>query len=306
MSAQVQPLTAQGLELEMGPEAFGQLRSSNDLRHDPAALRDRMQSNGYLYLPGLVRTEEVIEARRVITERLQTGGFLDSEHPTLEAVAKPGTNLSFLPEVAKDNPALDKVLYAGPMMDFFAEFLGGPVLHYDFTWFRAVAPGRGAPPHADSPFMGRGTHRLYTAWTPIGDVDFEQGGLMILENSPAHSQRLHAYLNKDVDSYCTNGLHAAEIASGQRWWGAFDGSLSKDPVALRRKFGGRWLTSEFSAGDVLVFSVYTIHASLDNHSRRIRLSSDSRYQLATEPADQRWVGREPVGHGVAGKRGRIC
>jgi hypothetical protein len=306
MSALVHPLTAQGLELDNTPEAFGQLRSSTDIRHEPGALRDRMQSDGYLYLPGLVNTDEVLEARRVITERLQAAGYLDSEHPPIDAVAKPGTKVTFLPEVAKDNPALDKVLYAGPMMDFFTKFLGGPVLHYDFTWFRVVAPGLGAPPHADSPFMGRGTHRLYTAWTPMGDVDFEQGGLMILESSPTHAQRLQTYLNKDVDAYCTNGLYASEISSGQRWWGAFDGSLSKDPVGLRRKFGGRWLTSEYSVGDVLVFSVYTIHASLDNHSRYIRLSSDSRYQLASEPVDQRWVGPDPVGHGVAGKRGRIC
>jgi hypothetical protein len=50
----------------------------------------------------------------------------------------------------------------------------------------------------------------------------------------------------------------------------------------------------------------TVHASLDNHSNRIRLSSDSRYQLASEPADERWVGAAPVGHGVGGKRGKAC
>jgi hypothetical protein len=82
--------------------------------------------------------------------------------------------------------------------------------------------------------------------------------------------------------------------------------LGKDPVELREKLGGRWLSTEFSAGDVLIFSVYTIHASLDNHSRQVRLSSDSRYQLASEPVDERWVGENPAGHGVAGKRGRIC
>jgi len=306
MSSLVQPLTAQGRELESSPDALGELCDSRDIRCDMGALRARMQSDGYLYLPGLLNCSDVLEARRDITERLQAAGYLEPSHPTIEAVAKPGIKITFLPELAVNNPTLDKVLYSGPMMEFFTEFLGGQVLHYDFTWFRAVAPGLGAPPHADAPFMGRGTHRLYTAWTPIGDVDFEQGGLMILEDSPQHSERLHSYLNKDVDSYCTNSLYAPEIESGKRWWGAFDGSLSKDPVGLRKKFGGRWLTSEYAVADVLIFSVYTIHASLDNRSRQIRLSSDSRYQLASEPVDERWVGHNPAGHGVAGKRGRIC
>jgi hypothetical protein len=49
-----------------------------------------------------------------------------------------------------------------------------------------------------------------------------------------------------------------------------------------------------------------VHGGLDNRSHRLRLSSDSRYQLASEPIDERWVGENPPGHGSAGKRGRVC
>ena len=50
----------------------------------------------------------------------------------------------------------------------------------------------------------------------------------------------------------------------------------------------RWLTAEYRMGDVLVFSMYTMHASTDNQSESaVRLSSDTRYQLASEPADAR-------------------
>jgi hypothetical protein len=66
------------------------------------------------------------------------------------------------------------------------------------------------------------------------------------------------------------------------------------------------LTTSFRAGDVLTFSMHTVHASLDNPSRHIRLSSDSRYQPASRPADERWIGENPVAHSRAGKRGRIC
>ena len=85
------------------------------------------------------------------------------------------------------------------------------------------------------------------------------------------------------------------------------GWLSRTPAKLRERLGGRWLTTpEYRAGDLLLFTMFTVHASLDNHSRHIRLSSDTRYQLASDPVDERWIGPNPIGHGPAGKRGMIC
>jgi hypothetical protein len=53
--------------------------------------------------------------------------------------------------------------------------------------------------------------------------------------------------------------------------------------------------------------MFLVHASLDNRTaNRLRLSSDCRYQRASEPVDDRWVGPQPPGHGTAGKRGRVC
>jgi ectoine hydroxylase-related dioxygenase (phytanoyl-CoA dioxygenase family) len=282
------------------------LHRTDDIRGDAGALRERMQREGYLYLPGLLHRDEVLAARRSVTERLAAAGQLDPEFPHEQSVAHPDSKVKFMPALAENNPALSAVLYAGPMMEFFTEFLGGPVLHYDFTWMRAVSPGKGTQPHCDVVYMGRGTRQLFTAWTPLGDIGFDQGGLMILESSPQQADRLRKYLSSDVDSYCANGPFAEAIESGKRGWTKFNGALSNNPVTLRAKLGGRWLTAEYTAGDVLIFNVTTIHASLDNPSRHIRLSSDTRYQLASQPADERWIGAQPIGHGRAGKRGRIC
>ena len=127
---------------------------------------------------------------------------------------------------------------------------------------------------------------------------------MVLEQSHLKNALLRNYLSKDVDSYCTNRTGADEArASDSLLW---DGKLAKDPVSLRKKLGGRWLTAEFEAGDMVTFCMTLVHASLDNQTDQIRLSSDSRYQLATEAVDERWVGVNPVGHTRAGKTGRIC
>ena len=85
-----------------------------------------------------------------------------------------------------------------------------------------------------------------------------------------------------------------------------DGSYSTDASAARQELGGRWLTAEYRMGDLLVFGMYTMHASSDNRSNRIRLSSDSRYQLASDPVDERWIGDDPPIHGIRAKRGMIC
>ena len=39
---------------------------------------------------------------------------------------------------------------------------------------------------------------------------------------------------------------------------------------------------------------------------RVRLSTDSRYQPADEPADPRWIGPNPTGHSPANRRAMIC
>ncbi len=65
-------------------------------------------------------------------------------------------------------------------------------------------------------------------------------------------------------------------------------------------------TAKFKMGDLLVFGIYTMHASCDNQTLRMRISSDTRYQSATEPADERWIGSHPMGHGPGAKTGMIC
>jgi ectoine hydroxylase-related dioxygenase (phytanoyl-CoA dioxygenase family) len=256
-----------------------------------------MQEDGYLLLRGILDRDEVLEARQEVTRRLASMNLLEPGGDLMETMN----------EIAADNGPLEKVLYDGPMMRFFDGLLGEPAKHFDFTWFRAVLPGsNGAPPHTDVIFMGREERdRLFTAWTPIGDVDLEQGGLIVLEGSNNHPGLRDGYSRTDVDSYCSNREDSRD------WWNrridrAEEGRIAEDAAQVRRVLGGRWLTTEYSAGDVLIFSVFTVHASLDNRSDRIRLSSDSRYQPASKPADSRWIGPNPVGHGPEAKRALIC
>ena len=199
------------------------------------------------------------------------------------------------------------------MIAFYERFLGGPVRPLDFTWCRVKSSGTqsgiqtATSPHCDIVFMGRGTKNLRTSWTPLGDVPKRMGGLMILENSHRQEEIKATYGQIDVDIYCTNSPDAAEIESGQKnWQRAGGGTYTKDAIALGQELQSRWLTADYQLGDLLIFSMYTMHASMDNQTNRLRLSTDTRYQLASEPVDERWIGDDPIGHGPGAKKGMIC
>ncbi|MBM3280998.1 MAG: phytanoyl-CoA dioxygenase family protein [Candidatus Handelsmanbacteria bacterium] len=316
----IEALTYYGNPIDTSPAGFGELRRSDAAMDDVAELCRRIEEDGYLFLPGLLDREEVAAARQEVMDRLQAAGILDGRYPAYEGVVKPDHTISFMPQLAKGNQPLMKLLYEGAMMDFYRRFLGGPVRHYDYTWFRAKTPGTrtATQPHYDVVYMGRGTRRLYTSWTPLVDVPWEMGGLMVLENSHRQDQVVNTYGQTDVDAYCEEGnaremVEAARSAGREltpeerqqiRWNST--GCFSPDAIAARSELGGRWLSAEYQMGDLLVFGMYTLHASTDNHTDRIRISSDSRYQLASEPVDDRWIGEDPPIHGIRAKRGMVC
>ncbi len=128
--------------------------------------------------------------------------------------------------------------------------------------------------------MNRGTDRVFSSWIPLGDVNRIEGGLMLLERTETQLRRLRRYAESDADR------------DKLEW-------IGKDPAALRSRYGGRWLTTDYRAGDVLCFTMQTLHGALDNNSPqgRCRLSSDSRYQAEGEPLDQRWNGSSIEAHG---------
>jgi hypothetical protein len=294
-----------GHALDMEDDKVGLLRDSSDAAGDVEELRRRFADDGYLYMRGYLDRDDVLAARASLTERLGAAGVLDPAFPTIDGVCVPGSGYVFKPEITDGNEEVQRLLYSGRLTEFYEKFYGEPIRHYDFTWLRAIGPGKGTNPHCDLPYMGRGTHKHMTCWMPYGDISFTLGGLMVLEGSHKRMDLLEHYVYRDVDTFCENKVADAANAKAGKW--TFTGTLSHNPPMVRNKFGGRWLTTEFRAGDFLTFGMFLVHASLDNRTEnRLRISSDSRYQRASEPIDERWVGVKPPGHSTAGKRGRIC
>lgn len=298
-------LTANKLPLDLSDAAFGWLRSSEDLIGDPSALRERLADDGYLYIRNFLPKDVVHAARLSLLRRLAAAGHLHPDHPIEDAVSNGDNAPKFMPALANPNPEIERVVFGPELTGFYAQLFGGPIRHFDYIWVRSLGRGTGTPAHCDLVYMGRGTHRLLTCWVPYGEVPLEQSPLMLLEGSHRQSARIKSYLESDVDSYCENRPKEVEKVKVNGGW-SIPGWLSKNCVTLREKFGGRWLTAHFQPGDFLTFPMNMIHASIDNATDIVRLSTDTRYQLASEPIDERWIGDNPALHGRAGKRGRIC
>jgi len=288
-------LSSRGYELDQRPESYGELLRSDDILENTSALRDRFAQEGYLYIPGFFDRELVQAARTEILNRLSRQGILDPAYPQENAIPL-GEGSFSRTDLLAQNEALKNVVFSPTLMKFYDRFLGGESRHYDHIWTRVVKPGLGTNPHCDLVYMGRGTHDVMTAWIPYGDVPLDLGGLMILEKSHLQQDRLRKYLELDVDTYCSNrGPYEYK-----------DGALSSNPATLREKLGGRWLTASFQMGDLVTFGMKTVHGSLDNNAQSCRLSTDTRYQLASEPIDPRWVGDDTQEYAEKNRIGKIC
>ncbi|HEY3781215.1 MAG TPA: phytanoyl-CoA dioxygenase family protein [Fimbriimonadaceae bacterium] len=298
------PLTSNGRPIETSPDKFGELKSSSPLLSDELALRERMAEDGYLYLPSFFPVELVQQARASVIAKLETEDLLDPAYSSEKGMLlDPMAEMCFRPDFASKNPDIERLIYGRELMGFFTRFLGGDTRHFDFTWLRAISHGIGTCPHCDIVYMGRGTTNLYTAWTPLGNIPIDLGGLIILEGSNKLSELQQTYGRLDVDTECENN-GGSNILKSKGY--EESGAITLDPHQLRERYGGRWLTAEYNMGDVLIFGMFTVHGSLDNQTHRVRLSTDSRYQLSSEPIDKRWIGEEQSGHGKSSKLKLIC
>lgn len=265
-------------EVEMGGKYIRELRSSNDILGNYPALRERMKEDGYLLIRGLHERGKVLAARTDILKKLEQAGKLDPNHPLEEGRIGADNKAAFMGGTHRELQGLMDLVNAPSVMAFFDGFLGAPSLTYDFKWTRAVEKNGFSGAHYDIVYMGRGTKNLYTLWSPLGDVSYEMGGLALCLGSQNFEKIKQTYGAMDVDKDNVTG-----------WF-------SSDLIEIVDIFGGQWGTAEFKAGDVIIFGMFMMHCSLTNKTDYYRLSADTRYQLQSEPIDQRWIGKDPEGH----------
>jgi ectoine hydroxylase-related dioxygenase (phytanoyl-CoA dioxygenase family) len=245
--------------------AFLPMRDSNDLLGDADALRARFDDDSYLYFRQVLDREKLTKLRQRMLVTLADHGWVRRSPYMMRGVTlvppvREGDE-DFL-RVYDDVQRLEEfhtLAHDETLVDIMRQVLGESAFPHPLKIARLGFPEHyevSTPPHQDYP-NNQGTPNLTAAWIPVGDCPTELGGLAILRGS-------HHYGVLELDTHLGPGNRKAVL-----------------PERLLEEH--RWVTTDYAAGDVLLFRALTVHAALHNASEFfMRLSVDFRYQLEGE------------------------
>ncbi|MGC8669327.1 MAG: phytanoyl-CoA dioxygenase family protein [Chthonomonadales bacterium] len=239
----------------------------NELLLRPSALREHADQSGYLFFRHLVDRAAIEKVRRGILALCARAGWLAAGTDPAEGIAAPG--VAFVEPQPQFMEVYDQVMrlesfhalaHDAGLTAVFQALFGETVLVHPRNIARIIFPHNvrfTTPAHQDYVHI-QGTQNTWTAWIPLGDCPRDLGGLAVMPGSHR------------------NGVYPVHSAYGA-------GGLGINTDVL--PFG--WVTTDYRAGDAILFHSLTVHKALPNLTdRRIRLSTDFRYQPASEPVTQ--------------------
>lgn len=236
---------------------------STDLIADGAALRERLQRDGYLFIRGLLPADTITAVCRRLLRQAAAGGWLDPDSPVEAGIANqdaackdPEEGYMRVFRTLWRDEALHRLRTHPAVLGLFTRIFAEPALAHPMFVQRNIFPQAGAfdfttGEHQDRVHIGGATS--YALWMPLGDCPRQKGALAVA----AGSHR--------------GGILPTKVGSGA---GGMDIAV---PIP------GTWVTGGFRAGDALIFQDVTVHKALPNRSREIRMSFDARYQPASQP-----------------------
>ena len=249
-----------------------ELDDSGTLRADDAALRRRLAAEGYLFFRGLLAPGDVQAAYDAVRTELRVGGWMDLQGrpsgPQRALNVRDGiADPSF--RAAMASRALSRLAYLDPLRGLIRLILGSSAFSYPVKVLRIVYP---EPPsrvtrgrYIHQDFAASGVQDMLTTWVPLMAIPPQLGGLAVLPGSHLGPPRR--------------------------------------PRILRADEAG-WATTDYGPGDVLLFHCLTSHAALPNHSDRLRVSADFRWQAADQTAPAELVLGPARLAAAAARRGR--
>lgn len=244
---------------------FLPMRESNDLLGDPEALQARLDEESYLYFKQVLDPAVVLALRREMLGVLERHGWIRGGLSLMEAkaVCRP-----IHEEMSEHAPVYDDIqrleqfhalAHDPALLAVMGQVLGPTAFPHPLKISRIGFPEQyeaSTPPHQDFP-NNQGTTQLTAAWIPVGDVPRDLGGVSVLRGS-------HKFGLLPLTGHMGPGRRQAKL-----------------PQRMLEEC--RWVTTDYAAGDVLLFPSLTVHAALHNITEfDLRISVDYRYQQAGE------------------------
>jgi hypothetical protein len=237
-------------------------KDSSDILTNGAALKERMKTDGYVFIKGLYPKDVIDNLRRQTLSIADKAGWLKEGTRLEDAVAEPANACAdpepkFLEQFKKMYVLEDfhAAAHHPNVIGLIERIVDEEVLPHPRTIMRNVFPQRPdftTPSHQDFPHI-QGTPDTYSVWAPLGDCPIDRGGLTMAEGS---------HLEGVLPFRVSTGAGGMEVTN---------------------PYEGRWVASDFAAGDALIFHSLSVHKALPNVSTHLRQSIDNRYQAVSEP-----------------------
>ncbi len=248
-----------------------ELRDSRDLLGDGSALRARIAADGYVFVRGLLDPQQIGAVGRTGLGHLQATGWTETGTDPLTASPRTPIRAVRMLEALGDpgyrrilaEPGFAAIPFVSPLADLMTQILGPAGICYPMKVPRIVYPASQVPRQPGNVVHKdyRSVQDMFTCWVPLGAVPRTLGGLALHPGSQRTSRVRY------------RPLHRLERG---------------------------WRTTDYEAGDVLVFHCLTTHAALPNREDRMRFSAEYRWQLADQPAPRRLV-IGPRGHEIGSR-----
>ncbi len=237
-----------------------ELEDSRELLGDWQALRARIAEVGYVFMRGLLDPDMVRAVGRTGLSHLQHSGWTEAGGDPVTAPPQPPVRAVKMVDAASDpgyrriliDPGFNRIPFVSPLADLMGQILGPAGFCYPRKVPRIVYPVELVPRQPGNTVHKdyRAVQDMFTCWVPLGTVPRSLGGLALRPGSQRSARVRYRPLN--------------HLEPG-------------------------WLTTDYQAGDVLVFHCLTTHAALPNGENRMRFSAEYRWQLADQPAPRRVV-----------------
>ena len=269
---------------------LGNLNETNLDKANNSDLKSALEKDGYLFLRNIVDKKIIGNARHDIFKKLNEVDELSN--PFNEGIAsgrsirdKLFNDRGQFWENISSTKSLRTVTNGKALENIFTRIFEAPSIGFDFIFLRAVAGGKFTAMHCDAGFFTRKTEKVLTCWLVFTDITVDRGPLFVIEGSHKYKEILQKFKGFDVD------LHKNKKAT-----------IDMHPVQFAQERNTKILTAEFKPGDALIFGMFTVHGTFENHAKdkKIRLTCDVRYQPDNEPKDPRYFGHNPPGTTGAG------
>ena len=221
---------------------------------DLEARTARAEDEGFLYLPRLLPAKRLLPLLLFLGEALNRRGWI------VDGRSDPALRLGrwddprwvdFLAEVLP-SAAFRELAAAPELLEALRAVVGDDPERHVGDVCRVVSPGAhdlATPAHQDAAYLPK-PEGVWTAWVALHDCPRELGPLTLLVGSHRGGVRPHAAVIAGASAVGTDVPDAAP-----------------------------WCGGDLGAGDVLLFSSFTVHRALPNLTAdRLRVSMDYRYR----------------------------